>query len=113
MPWLGAWQLCSGRIQGKQLAALLSNELEEVAGKVTDSGAEFRVTVSYWSLALVRDGNPEADEGCLRTLLSQAQIMLLPGPSSSALQSQKLNTAQHRNAALKYLVNGPSPCHGH
>lgn len=53
MSWLGAWQLCSGHAHGKQWATLMSNELEEIARTATDLGAEFRITVSYGSLAVV------------------------------------------------------------
>lgn len=51
--WLGAWQLCSGHAHGKQWATLTSNELEELQRTANDLGAEFRITISYGSLAVV------------------------------------------------------------
>jgi hypothetical protein len=53
MSWLGAWQLCSGHAHGKQWATLMSNELSEIARTATELGAEYKVTVSYGSLAVV------------------------------------------------------------
>ncbi|KIA73440.1 hypothetical protein ANMWB30_23670 [Arthrobacter sp. MWB30] len=51
--WLGAWQLCSGHAHGKQWATLMSNELTEISRSASDLGAEYRITLSYASLAHV------------------------------------------------------------
>lgn len=51
--WLAAWQLCSGHAHGKQWAALMTHELQQMKGTATETGAEYKMTVSYGSLALV------------------------------------------------------------
>ncbi|MCY0905772.1 hypothetical protein [Arthrobacter sp. H14-L1] len=52
-PWLAAWQLASGHAHGKVWAQLASNELQEVAGTRTGTGAQFQMTIRYGMLAVV------------------------------------------------------------
>jgi hypothetical protein len=52
-PWLAAWQLSSGHAHGKQWAQISSNELEEIEGTRTATGARFQMTIRYGMLAAV------------------------------------------------------------
>lgn len=53
LPWLAAWQLASGHAHGKMWAQLASNELQEVEGTRTATGAQFQMTIRYGMLAAV------------------------------------------------------------
>ncbi|MGA8789886.1 MAG: hypothetical protein WB535_13145, partial [Paenarthrobacter sp.] len=50
-PWLAAWQLASGHAHGKLWAQISSNELQEVEGTRTATGAQFQMTIRYGMLA--------------------------------------------------------------
>ncbi|MFF2298532.1 hypothetical protein [Arthrobacter sp. NPDC058127] len=52
-PWLAAWQLSSGHAHGKSWAQLASNELQEVEGTRTATGAQFQMTIRFGMLAAV------------------------------------------------------------
>lgn len=51
LPWLAAWQLASGHAHGKVWAQTSSNELQEVSGSRTETGAQFQMTIRYGMLA--------------------------------------------------------------
>ncbi|TLM83644.1 hypothetical protein FDW83_09295 [Pseudarthrobacter sp. NamE2] len=53
MPWLAAWQLASGHAHGKMWAHLASNEIEEIPGTQTSTGAQYVMTINFGMLAVV------------------------------------------------------------
>ncbi|WP_400158535.1 hypothetical protein [Arthrobacter sp. BPSS-3] len=53
MPWLSAWQLASGHAHGKMWAHLASNEIEEIPGTKTATGAQYVMTINFGMLAVV------------------------------------------------------------
>ncbi|MCO4263770.1 hypothetical protein NG697_12695 [Pseudarthrobacter sp. MDT3-26] len=50
-PWLAAWQLASGHAHGKVWAQTSTNELQEIEGTRTATGAQFQMTIRYGMLA--------------------------------------------------------------
>jgi hypothetical protein len=50
-PWLAAWQRASGHAHGKVCAQTSTNELQEVEGTRTATGAQFQMTIRYGMLA--------------------------------------------------------------
>jgi hypothetical protein len=52
-PWLAAWQLSSGHAHGKSWAQLASNELQEVQGTRSATGAKYQMTIRFGMLAAV------------------------------------------------------------
>lgn len=53
MPWLAVWQLSSGHAHGKMWAHLASNEIEEIPGTKTATGAQYSMTINFGMLAVV------------------------------------------------------------
>lgn len=53
LPWLSAWQLSSGHAHAKVWAQLASNDLAEVDGSRTETGATYLMTIKYGILAAV------------------------------------------------------------
>ena len=50
-PWLAAWQLASGHAHAKLWAQAASNQLDEMSGTRTDTGATYRVTIKFGMVA--------------------------------------------------------------